>query len=353
MVVLGLNESYRKYPVCRFSLLFVLLLSLTNFAVGQDQTEPNQQEQSVLKLNDVSTFPWDQPPSSPFFLDNPSNIRSSVVYDPEKNEYIIYQKVGSLDYRMPVRMSPEEYRKYEYERAIKDYWNRRISGREESFRSNLIPQIEVGGEAFDKIFGSNTINIVPQGSAELIFGVNISHIENNTLSEKLRTTTTFDFEEKIQMNVTGSIGEKMELGINYNTDALFDFENRTKLQYAGDEDEIFKKIEAGDVTLPLKGSLINGSYSLFGLKTEMQFGKLTMTTVLSQQKGESSVVQTVGGAQQQEFEISVSDYEANRHFFLSQYFRDIYDKALKTLPTISSGVNIEDRGLGNQQKQFV
>ena len=170
-------------------------------------------------------------------------------------------------------------------------------------------------------FGSNTINIVPQGSAELIFGVNISHIENNTLSEKLRTTTTFDFEEKIQMNVTGSIGEKMELGINYNTDALFDFENRTKLQYAGDEDEIFKKIEAGNVTLPLKGSLINGSYSLFGLKTEMQFGKLTMTTVLSQQKGESSVVQTVGGAQQQEFEISVSDYEANRHFFLSQYFR--------------------------------
>lgn len=341
MVVLGLNESYRKYSVCRFSLLFVLLLSLTNFAVGQDQTEPNQQEQSALKLNDVSTFPWDQPSSSPFFLDNPSNIRSSVVYDPEKNEYIIYQKVGSLDYRMPVRMSPEEYRKYEYERAIKDYWNRRISGREESFRSNLIPQIEVGGEAFDKIFGSNTINIVPQGSAELIFGVNISHIENNTLSEKLRTTTTFDFEEKIQMNVTGSIGEKMELGINYNTDALFDFENRTKLQYAGDEDEIFKKIEAGNVTLPLKGSLINGSYSLFGLKTETQFGKLTMTTVLSQQKGESSVVQTVGGAQQQEFEISVSDYEANRHFFLSQYFRDIYDKALKTLPTISSGVNIE------------
>jgi cell surface protein SprA len=238
-------------------------------------------------------------------------------------------------------MSPEEYRKYEYDRAIKDYWNQRISGREESFRSNLIPQLEVGGEAFDKIFGSNTINIVPQGSAELIFGVNISHIENNTLSEKLRTTPTFDFEEKIQMNVTGTIGEKMELGINYNTDALFDFENRTKLQYAGDEDEIFKKIEAGDVTLPLKGSLINGSYSLFGLKTEMQFGKLTVTTVLSQQKGESSVVQTVGGAQQQEFEISVSDYEANRHFFLSQYFRDIYDKALKTLPTISSGVNIE------------
>ncbi len=336
-----MNESYRNHLVCRYSLLFVLLLSLTNYAIGQEQTESGQQEQSVLKLNDVSPVPWDQPSSSPFFLNNPPNIQSSVAYDAEKNEYIIYQKIGSLDYRTPIHMSPEEYRKYEYDRAIKEYWNQRVTGREESFRSNLIPQIEVGGEAFDKIFGSNTINIVPQGSAELIFGVNISHIENNTLSEKLRTTPTFDFEEKIQMNVTGSIGEKMELGINYNTDALFNFENRTKLQYSGDEDEIFKKIEAGDVTLPLKGSLINGSYSLFGLKTEMQFGKLTVTTVLSQQKGESSVVQAVGGAQQQEFEIFASDYEANRHFFLSQYFRDIYDKALQTLPTISSGVNIE------------
>ena len=127
------------------------------------------------------------------------------------------------------------------------------------------------------------------------------------------------------MNVTGKIGDKMELGINYNTDALFEFENRTKLQYSGTEDEILKKVEAGDVTLPLAGTLITGSYSLFGLKTEMQFGKLTVTSVLSQQKGETSVINTSGGAQQTEFEIYADDYEANRHFFLSQYFRDIYD----------------------------
>ena len=143
------------------------------------------------------------------------------------------------------------------------------------------------------------------------------------------------------MNVTGKIGDKMELGINYNTDAMFEFENRTKLQYSGTEDEILKKVEAGDVTLPLAGTLITGSYSLFGLKTEMQFGKLTVTSVLSQQKGETSVINTSGGAQQTEFEIYADDYEANRHFFLSQYFRDIYDGSLRNLPTISSGVNIE------------
>ena len=280
-------------------------------------------------------------PKAPLFLNNPSNIKYSAVYDAQKNEYIIYQKVGPFDYRTPVHMSPEEFRKYEYRRAMDEYWQSRLAGKESSFRSTLIPQIEIGGETFDKIFGSNIINIIPQGSAELIFGINISRTENPTLSEKLRTIPTFDFKEKIQMNVTGTIGDKMELGINYNTDAMFEFENRTKLQYSGKEDEILKKVEAGDVTLPLTGTLITGSYSLFGLKTEMQFGKLTVTSVLSQQKGETSVINTSGGAQQTEFEIYADDYEANRHFFLSQFFRDIYDGSLKNLPTISSGVNIE------------
>jgi len=281
-----------------------------------------------------------QEPESPFSPQS-LNITSEVIYNPEKDEYIIYQKVGSFDYRTPVYMSPEEFRKYEFGRAMREYWHSRIAGDVSGYRSGLIPQIQVGGEAFDKIFGSNIINIIPQGSAELIFSINISRTQNPTLSEKLRTIPTFDFKEKIQMNVTGTIGDKMELGVNYNTDAMFEFENRTKLQYSGKEDEILKKVEAGDVTLPLSGTLITGSYSLFGLKTEMQFGKLTLTTVLSQQKGESSVIQVEGGAQQTRFEIFADDYEANRHFFLSQYFRDIYDDALKNLPVISSGINIE------------
>jgi len=122
---------------------------------------------SILKLQDVSGIPWESKPKAPLFLDNPSNIKSSVIYDPDKNEYIIYQKVGSFDYRTPIHMSPEEFRKYEYTRAMRDYWESRISGKESGFRSTLIPQIEIGGAAFDKVFGSNTINIIPQGSADL------------------------------------------------------------------------------------------------------------------------------------------------------------------------------------------
>lgn len=341
---MGSGISYKNLLTLFFLVLFVSATFLPRNSFGQAGIQSVTSDtipRPVLRLQDVSGIPWEQEQRSPLYLDNPSNIKSSVIYNPERNEYIIFQKVGEFDYRPPVYMSPEEFRKYEYERAMRAYWQSRIAGEDPGYRSQLIPQIEVGGEAFDRIFGSNVINIIPQGSAELIFGVNISRTQNPALSERLRTIPTFDFKEKIQMNVTGTIGDKMQLGVNYNTDAMFEFENRTKLEYSGKEDEIVKKVEAGDVTLPLTGTLITGSYSLFGLKTELQFGKLTVTNVMSQQKGESSVVDVKGGAQLSDFEIYADQYEANRHFFLSQYFRDIYDDALKNLPVVSSGINIE------------
>ncbi|MCX6321531.1 MAG: cell surface protein SprA [Bacteroidia bacterium] len=342
---MGSGISYKNLLLFSSLVLFASLILKSTEASSQTALKAtgavDTTRRSVLKLKDNSGIPWESKQKAPLFLDNPSNFKSTVIYDPDKNEYILYQKIGAFDYRTPVHMSPIEFRKYEYSRAMRDYWQSRISGNESSFRSNLIPQIEIGGAAFDKIFGSNTINIIPQGSAELIFGINISKTQNPTLPVKLQTIPTFDFKEKIQMNVTGTIGDKMKLSVNYNTDAMFEFENRTKLQYAGKEDEILKKVEAGDVTLPLTGTLITGSYSLFGLKTEMQFGKLTVTTVLSQQKGESSVIEVKGGAQLTDFEVYADEYEANRHFFLSQFFRDTYDEALKNLPVVSSGINIE------------
>ncbi len=335
--------SYKNLLKLLYFVVFVSLVLWSGEANSQIPVKPpvaDTTKKSPLKLKDISGNPWEPSQKVPFFLDNPSNIKSTVIYDPVKNEYVIYQKVGTFDYRTPVHMSPEEFRKYQFNKEMRDYWQSRVRGAEAGFKSNLIPQIAIGGATFDKIFGSNVINIVPQGSAELIFGINISRTQNPTLSEKLQTIPTFDFKEKIQMNVTGTIGDKMQLGVNYNTDAMFEFENRTKLQYAGKEDEIVKKVEVGDVTLPLTGTLITGSYSLFGLKTELQFGKLNVTSVLSQQKGETSTIEVKGGAQVNDFELFADDYEANRHFFLSHYFRDIYDDALKNLPVVSSGINI-------------
>ncbi len=224
-----------------------------------------------------------QDPNNLIDFFDPNNINNEIIFDPETGNYLFNSSVGTdFDYRNPSYMTQDEYFEYDLRKSLSDYWKEQVAG-ESSEESSLIPNLNVGGKKFQDIFGSNKINIQPQGSAELRFGVNISKTENPQLPEKQRRITTFDFDEKIQLNVTGQIGEKLKLQTSYNTEATFDFENQMKLEYTGFEDEIIKKIEAGNVSLPLSGSLIQGGSSLFGVKTELQFGRATITSIFSQQ----------------------------------------------------------------------
>jgi cell surface protein SprA len=278
--------------------------------------------------------------TSGLFLRKPSNLTREVVYDPVTGKYIFYEKIGSLNYRLPQAMSLEDYIDYDFQKSVQEYWQSRKNISDMQQQGSLIPRLTIESEAFNRIFGGNTINIKPQGYVEVSFGYQMNSTENPAIPERLRKVPSFDFDQKIQMNVMGQIGTKMNMRVNYNTEATFDYENKMNLEYTGEEDEIIKRIEAGNVSLPLNGSLITGASNLFGVKTEMQFGKLTLTTLFSQHKGETRMVETEGGAQVTNFEISAADYDANRHFFLSQYFRDNYNQALASLPVIRSGITI-------------
>lgn len=292
-------------------------------------------------FSDLGSYPFSSSgQSSPLYLNNPSNIQSNVVYDPLTGKYLFTETIGSWNYRTPTTMTMEEYGTFDMNQQVRDYWRLKASGSSLEQQLSFIPPIQVGGEAFDKVFGSNIISIVPTGSAELIFGFNLSKQDNPNISEQLRSVPSFTFDEKIIMNVAGTIGTKFAMDISYNTEATFDFENQTKLEYTGEEDEIIKKIEAGNVNFSLPGSLITGSQSLFGLKADLQFGKLTVSTVFSQQRGESSVINVQGGAQLNEYSVTVDDYDVNKHYFLSEYFRETYNQALSLLPIVNSDVTI-------------
>lgn len=290
--------------------------------------------------------PLNYPNSGGLRLKDPSNIKTDVEYDPTTGNYNIDQKMGGNDYRPPTYMDNEEYQDYMFKKQVKNYWNARSHAESENKDSKtILPKLHVGGELFDRIFGGNTVDIRPNGSAELIFAYNGSKTENPALPVKQRKINTFDFDEKIQLNVTGKIGTKINLTTAFNTEATFDYENLMKLNYgdpniAGNEDDIIKKIEAGNVSMPASGTLITGSQTLFGIKTQLQFGRLTVTALASQQKGKKSEVEVTGGAQVSKYEVAGDAYEANKHFFLGQYFRDQYNTALANLPFVNSGINI-------------
>ncbi len=292
-------------------------------------------EKFITPIN--SSQAYDQK-RDPITLEDPSNINYYAEYDPETNMVTQYRKIGNTYVKLPYSMSLQEYNNREMRQSMQNYWDSKNVDKDGE--GGGFSNFRIDNQIFETIFGSSNINIRTQGMVEIRLGVNYTRIDNPTLQEKSRKTTNFDFQPKIQMNIRGSIGEKLKLGINYNTEATFDFENQISLEHQGGEDDIIKKIEAGNVTLPLPGTLITGSQSLFGIKTEMQFGKLNIMTVFSQQKGETSVLNIQGGAQTQDFEISADAYDANRHFFLSHFFRDQYDRALENLPVINSAVNI-------------
>ncbi len=274
-------------------------------------------------------------------LGDPANIQNDVIYDPVTGQYIVNSSVGgSFDYRPPMSLSLEEYLNYDMEQSMQTFWLNKVEEESESAKKRMIPALKVRGKVFDRIFGGNTIDIKPRGSAEIIFGLNVSRTDNPRIPIQQRRITTFNFDQRIQLNLVGNIGEKLKITTNYNTQATFDFENQVKLDYTGYEDEIIQKIEAGNVSLPLRGTLIQGSQSLFGIKTQLKFGRLTATGIFSQEKGQRRNVQTQGGAQTTNFDIKTDEYEANKHYFLSYAFREQYEAALRTLPTVNSGVMI-------------
>jgi len=236
----------------------------------------------------------------------PDNIEYTVEYNPITGEYEVVQSVGgTFDYRPRTTMTLDEYLEYNMSENVSEYWQH-----------------------------------IQEEEDEATFGLNISKTDNPRIPERQRRITTFNFDQKIQLNVQGNIGDKIKLNVNYNTESTFDFENQMKLEFNGDEDKIIRHVELGNVSLPLKGTLITGSSSLFGAKIETQWGKLKNTTVASQQKGERKEISIQGGAQTQKFEITGDNYEPNRHYFLSGWFRGQYDQAMSSLPVVSSGINV-------------
>jgi cell surface protein SprA len=310
------------------------------------QTQQRPQQPPVAK-NDTLPVPININQSNNFrlrqgiFDTDPPNLQRTIEYDFVTNRYILYERVGNLLYRPPQYLTFAEYL------ALKERINEREYFKQlsenyayQSQQPGFIPPIKIRSQTFNQIFGGSTIDFRPQGSAEAILSGQINNNENPLFNTKQRSQFNFNFDQKIQFNITGSIGDKLKITTNYNTDAQFQFENQIKLDYTGRPDEIIQKIEMGTVSMPLPTTLITGSQALFGVKAKFKFGNLDVTTILSQQRSQSKTITITNGSQQGTFKLATSDYEANKHYFLAQFFRDNYNKALANIPIISSNINI-------------
>ncbi len=279
-------------------------------------------------------------------LKNPKSILSAYTYDPKTDKYIYTNSIDGFSIKYPIILTPKEYEDLVLKESMKDYFKKKsdaMDGKKkgsEADKKDLLPRYYVNSGLFESIFGSNTIDVKPTGSVEMDMGVRFTKQDNPSFSPRNRTNLAFDFDQRISMSLMGKVGTRLNVNANYDTQSSFAFQNLLKLEYAPTEDDIVQKIEVGNVSMPLNSSLIRGAQSLFGVKAQLQFGKTTVTGVFSEQKSQTKTVVSQGGGTIQDFDIYALDYDNDRHFFLSQYFRNRYDAALKNYPFIDSRVQI-------------
>jgi len=317
-----LNINLKSY----FFLVFIVFLSLEIYAQdGQDSTLQG-------------------PTYGTISMPNPSSIVSKYEYDSYLDKYIYTEKIGSVNTKFPLVLTPKEFEVLVLEEQMKSYFKQKsdaaLGKGDEENQKNLIPIFYVNNSFFQSVFGGNQIEVNPRGSVAVDMGFLYSKQDNPALSPRNQNNLTFDFDQRISMSLQASVGARLQVNAEYDTESTFDFQNQVKMEYTPTEDDIIQKIEVGNVNMPLNSTLIQGSQSLFGVKTQLQFGKTTITGVFSELNSERQSVNIQGGATVREFDKFALDYDENRHFFLSQFFRDQYDDALQNYPFINSRIQI-------------
>ena len=309
----------------------------------EDDTIPDSLLNTRWKIQLTQPYSLSDLYQSPLDLQRPDNMKYDVVYNDTLNRFVIGNRMGNTWLSAPIMLTPEEYNSWTEMNERSAFFRKK---NDEIYQTKGKEKFDFSDMHFDlgpaeKIFGPGGIRVRTQGSAELKLGMNKKSIDNPSLPIRNRKTTMMNFDEKINLNVNGKVGDKVNMNLNYNTDATLDYDAQNmKLKYDGKEDEIIKLVEAGNVSFPSNSSLVKGASSLFGVRTDMQFGKLKLQMVASQKKSASKSVSSKGGVQLTPFEINVADYEENRHFFLSRYFRNHYDGWMQKLPNLVTGVTI-------------
>ena len=333
---------------------FFLFLTIT-FTVGFATHAQNNTEKDTTAVTTPAIdlrYDFKSTQKGGLYLDDLAE--KEIIFDKLLNTYVIIEKIGNYATRTPIYLTPKEYQQYRLKRDMLQYFKDKVSATNskkkgaKAAQKDLLPTYYINNKFFETIFGGTEVKVTPTGNLNLKLGFIYQNTDNPQISEENRSNLTFDFDQQINASIRAKVGERLEVSANYDTQASFDFQNLVKIQFIPpalsdveyNEDGIIQGLEAGNISMPIKNSLINGAQSLFGVKTKLQFGNTNITAVFSQQNSESKTVVAEGGASIQEFELRTTDYDNDRHFFLSQYFIDNYANSLKNYPLISSPINI-------------
>lgn len=284
----------------------------------------------------ASIFPWRRQSLGAEMF---SGWDHEITLDSSGLFYTVREQVAGKDVRHAIRVTREQYQSERLSKSLERNWRDLLERQRtlaERRRRGLGLSISVPGgrqSGFTTIFGKNEVNLSVNGSADIrpafIYEKSAQQVATGQGAQ-----LSPEFRMDLRLGVTGTIGDKMKVNVDWDTNRDFDFQNQLELVYTGYEDEIIQSIEAGNVFLQTPSTLIRGGQSLFGIKSEFQMGAFHLTTVASQQEGESNSLSLDGGAETSEFSRRATDYSQRKYYFLSYYFRNRWNEALSDPPNI-------------------
>ena len=327
----------------RLLLTFSCLLSVSSVVLAQ--SNKNKKDSVNYPIKDRRVDFLTQPSTNPFDIRDTSLVKKRVDYDPTTKTYQVRELIGNKFLRNPNTLTFDEFWKIKTRKDEQAYFQQRANSLGVLNRKVTRPKVKVFDSYFDRLFGKTgsdlKVDIKPVGEINIKAGYQGQRVDNPTLPERARSNGGFDFDANTNFSMNASIGDKLKFPINLNSLSNLGFDNQIKLSYKGKKDEIVKSIEAGNINYVSRSVLIPSTQNLFGVKTQLQFGRLFITAAIANQKSQRQSMALSGGASTQRFQKRLDDYEENRHFLLSQYFRDNFNKSMSNLPVINSQFQIK------------
>ncbi len=284
-------------------------------------------------------------PSEPGFLNTP--IKRKVDFDTNGN-VVEHDEFLGTDVRTPTTTSFQDYLTQQEDQTISSGFEAAMhkqidTGKTVDVQTGLLGdynsiEIPIPPSIVPTIFGKPSINLKVSGDV----GIHMAFRDQVTYATAganfYGSEEGLDFKQEININTSGSIGDKLKVGADWGSDRMFQYDNLLNFTYKGYPDEILQEFDAGNITFNTPSKYIAPQDDLFGLKAITRFGPLYVTTLAAQKKGSRQSKSFGGGAgAATDHLIQPWLYKRNR-FFLDTSFIKYYEPAYSTIPEGGSPV---------------
>lgn len=223
-------------------------------------------------------------------------------------------------------LSPEAYQEQRLQETIQDLVRQAFS---ESLRvaseragAGLIPDIEIPMKLPAQIgFLGQGGRLRIEGQQEITLGMRQTRILGLPETEGARGSgiPNLEMDQRLKVELTGTVGEKIHVLVDHDSQRENKMKNTIKLTYRGEEDDIIQLIETGDTDFNVPGistGLSGHRKGLFGVKFAGQLGPVEFQTVLARERAEQETKKISPNAEVRVDTLYARDYVGYRFFWL-------------------------------------